>query len=67
MSPREQLHRLVDRLSDDEATAALALLEAQLGEEPADWPPAFFGMLHSGQPDLAARSSEILRQEFGRS
>jgi hypothetical protein len=67
MSPREQLHQLVDRLSDEEAAAALALLQAELGQEPAGWPPAFFGMLHSGQPDLAARSGEILRAEFGRS
>lgn len=26
----------------------------------------FFGMLHSGKRDLAARSDEILRAEFGR-
>ena len=26
--------------------------------------PAFFGSFHSGQPDLAERSSEILRSEF---
>jgi hypothetical protein len=45
---------------------ALVLLQTQLDEEPADWPPEFFGMLH-GRADLAARSSEILREEFGRS
>jgi hypothetical protein len=28
--------------------------------------PEFFGMLHSGKGDLAARSDEILRAEFGR-
>jgi hypothetical protein len=28
--------------------------------------PEFFGMLHSGKGDLAARSEEILRAEFGR-
>ncbi len=67
MTTKERLHRLVDQLSDDQAVAALALLQAQVGEEPEGWPPAFFGMLHSGKADLAARSSEILREEFGRS
>jgi hypothetical protein len=58
--------------------AALELAPVKLGEEPADRPPgrcspaswrlgrlpaSFFGMLHSGQPDLAARSSEILRAD----
>jgi hypothetical protein len=45
---------------------ALALLEGQVaGEpEPAEL-PEFFGMLHSGKGDLAARSEEILRTEFG--
>jgi hypothetical protein len=46
---------------------ALALLEGQLADqaEPAAL-PEFFGMLHSGKGDLAARSDEILRAEFGR-
>ena len=33
--------------------------------EPAA-PPEFFWMPHSGKGDLAARSDEILRAEFGR-
>ena len=67
MTTRERLHRLVDDLSDDEAAEALALLESQVAEqaEPAAL-PEFFGMLHSGKGDLAARSDEILRAEFGR-
>lgn len=66
MTTRERLHRLVDDLSDDEAAEALAILEGQLGDarEPAAL-PEFFGMLHSGKGDLAARSDEILRAEFG--
>jgi hypothetical protein len=67
MTTRESLHRLVDDLSDDQAAAALALLESQLADEPQpDALPEFFGMLHSGKGDLAARSDEILRAEFGR-
>jgi hypothetical protein len=67
MTTRERLHRLVDDLSDDEAAEALALLESQVPDqaEPAAL-PEFFGMLHSGKGDLAARSDEILRAEFGR-
>jgi hypothetical protein len=67
MTTRERLHRLVDELSDDDAAEALALLESQMGAqaEPGP-PPEFFGMLHSGKGDLAARSDEILRAEFGR-
>jgi hypothetical protein len=67
MTTRERLHRLVDDLSDDKAAEALALLESQLADEPEVASlPEFFGMLHSGKGDLAARSEEILRAEFGR-
>ncbi|HYZ52207.1 MAG TPA: hypothetical protein VE733_01660 [Streptosporangiaceae bacterium] len=67
MTTRERLHRLVDDLSDDKAAEALALLESQLADETEAGPvPEFFGMLHSGKGDLAARSEEILRAEFGR-
>lgn len=67
VTTRERLHRLVDDLSDDQAAAALALLESQLADEPqSDALPEFFGMLRSGKGDLAARSEEILRAEFGR-
>ena len=66
MTTRERLHRLVDDLSDDQAAEALALLESQLADEPEPAGlPEFFGMLHSGKGDLAARSEEILRAEFG--
>jgi hypothetical protein len=66
MNTRERLHRLVDHLSENQAAEALALLESQLAEEPEPGAlPEFFGMLHSGKGDLAARSDEILRSEFG--
>ena len=64
MTTRERLHRLVDDLSEDQAAEALALLKSQLAKEPEAL-PEFFGMLHSGKGDLAARSDEILRAEFG--
>jgi hypothetical protein len=66
MTTKERLHRLVDDLSDDKAVEALALLEGQLADAPGPFAmPEFFGMLHSGKGDLAARSDEILRAEFG--
>jgi hypothetical protein len=67
MTTRERLHRLVDDLSEEEAAEALALLAGQLAGqvEPAAV-PEFSGVLHSGTGDLAARSDEILRTEFGR-
>jgi len=66
MTTRERLHRLVDDLSEDQAAEALALLESQLAEEPEPGAlPEFFGLLHSGKGDLAARADEILRAEFG--
>jgi hypothetical protein len=68
VTTKEQLHHLVEQLSDDEASTALALLQDQLADISGSAPlPEFFGMLHSGKGDLAARSSEILRAEFGRS
>jgi hypothetical protein len=67
MTTKERLHRLVDDLSDDKAAEALALLESQMADDQENEPlPEFFGMLHSGKGDLAARSSDILRTEFGR-
>lgn len=66
MTTRERLHRLVDDLSEDQAAEALAMLESQLAQEAEPVaPPGFFGMLRSGKGDLAARSEEILRAEFG--
>ena len=68
MTTKERLHHLVEQLSDDEASAALALLQDQLPDISSSDPlPEFFGMLHSGKGDLADRSQEILRAEFGRS
>jgi hypothetical protein len=68
VTTKEILHRFVDELSDDDAAAALTLLQSQLTDEPESYElPEFFGMLDSAETDLAARSSEILQAEFGRS
>jgi hypothetical protein len=31
----------------------------------AAWPPSWFGSIHAGRSDTAARTEEILRDEFG--
>ncbi len=70
----EDLHRLVDRLTPDQArelrTHALVLMGdperlPSLTEEtvvPRDL--SFIGLIHA-EPDLAQRSQEILREELG--
>jgi hypothetical protein len=64
---RADAHRLVDALDDAQVSNAVQVLR-QLADEPQDTPErqlAWIGML-SAEPDLAERSSEILRQELGR-
>ena len=58
--------RLIDGLSDDETTEALASLESRLTDQTKPALPEFFGRLHSGEEDPTARSDEILRAEFRR-
>jgi hypothetical protein len=69
----EDLHRLVDRLTPGQARElrnhALRLVDEEQ-EEPAAEPRSlprdlsFVGIIHA-EPDLAERSEDILRQEFG--
>ncbi|MEU1549334.1 hypothetical protein [Nocardia sp. NPDC005745] len=73
----EDLHRLVDRLTPDQAHAlravALQLVVTDTAERnSAIEPPgerrrrlSFAGMMHA-EPDLAARSEDLLREERGR-
>jgi hypothetical protein len=74
----DDLHDLVDRLSADQASAlravALQLVAGHAGRagpvRPADGERrrvlSFAGLLEA-EPDLAERSEDILRDEFGRS
>ena len=73
----EDLHRLVDRLGPDQAdvlrAVALQLVKidpAPPGDnhEPSDvWPPPWFGSITSDDANIAERSRDILRAEYGRS
>jgi hypothetical protein len=71
----EDLHRLVDQLGPDQADAlravALQLVKLDpapgIDDEPHDeWPPPWFGSIAGDANDIAERSREILRAEFGR-
>ncbi|MER7455026.1 hypothetical protein ABTW96_32590 [Nocardia beijingensis] len=72
----EDLHRLVDRLTPDQAHALRAVaLQLVVTDVPQQSPAAeaggerrrhlsFAGLMHA-EPDLAARSEEILHEELG--
>jgi hypothetical protein len=65
-STREDAHRLVDALHEQQIRQAVEVLR-ELAGEPEDQAVrdfAWIGML-SAEPDLADRSSEILRRELG--
>ncbi|HEX5404313.1 MAG TPA: hypothetical protein VFX16_18645 [Pseudonocardiaceae bacterium] len=65
-STSEDAHRLVDELDEQQVRQAVGVLR-QLADEPDEQPArefAWIGML-SAEPDLAERSSEILRRELG--
>jgi hypothetical protein len=72
----EELHRLVDRLPLERVRAlravALYLVEGDSGDRTETGPDrdrrrrlSFAGIMDA-EPDLAARSEEILREELGR-
>lgn len=57
---KEQLYELVDRLDEEEVASAVMLLRRQFFDEgPVEPLPASVGALHTGNPDVATRSSEI--------
>jgi hypothetical protein len=70
---REDAHRLLNELDEDQVATAAELLRdlvrqrRPLDDEPAAQPRrqlSFVGMI-SAEPDLAERSAEILRRELG--
>jgi len=67
---REELHHLLDQLSDEQVAPILALVRGSLSarvDGETRWPLlSFVGTLASGKADVAARSQEILREETGR-
>ena len=66
----EDLHRLVDQLTGEQLQEirahTLRLVHSSGHAESEPWPPAFFGSVHAGRSDVAARTEEILAEGFGR-
>ena len=74
-TPKEELHALIDSLSDSAAAdllpeLRLLKLQAEAGAERPQpsgaWPPAWFGSIEGSRPDLAENHEDILRAELGR-
>ena len=75
-TPREELHALVDSLSDKAAADLLPELRllklqsearAQRPQGSGTWPPSWFGAVEGSRPDLSEHIDEVLAAEFGRS
>ncbi|WP_350281295.1 hypothetical protein [Kribbella sp. HUAS MG21] len=74
-TPREELHALIDELSDKAAADLLPELrllkmqtEARTLRAPSSrpWPPAWFGSVDGTPSDFTKHIDEILSAEFGR-
>ncbi len=64
---RDELHRLVEQLPEDQLPAALIEVQRLVGEaELAPWPPAWFGAITAGRADTSQRVDELLAEGFGR-
>jgi hypothetical protein len=61
VNTKEQLHRLVDTLADDQAERALLLLESIAVSTAAS-----LGIGESGRADVSERVDEMLADGFGR-
>ncbi|WP_123813253.1 hypothetical protein [Myceligenerans xiligouense] len=66
---RNELHDLVDELSDEQLPGALSDLRRHLSVvRGSSWPPAWFGSAESpaGMNDASERIDEFLAEGFGR-
>lgn len=64
---RDELHRLVEQLPEDQVSAALIEVQ-RLASAPdtSPWPPAWFGAITAGRTDTSGRVDELLAEGFGR-
>lgn len=61
---RDELHHLVDELAETEVAPVLDIVRDRVARQPERRRRlSFSGLLHA-EPDLAARSEEILRAKF---
>ena len=65
---RDELHRLVNELPDQQIPAVLAEARRRAHlEQAAEWPPPFFSSFASGLDSLGAEHDDLLADGFGRS
>jgi hypothetical protein len=65
---REELHRLVEELPEEDVPAVLDDVRRHLHVvQGRPWPPAWFGAAESQTTDVAERSEDLLGEGFGRS
>ena len=64
VTTKEQLHELVDRLSDEQVDELLRLAEEFNAESKESSLPSFVGMGHSGHGHLGRQAKAILRTEL---
>lgn len=62
---REELHQLVDQLSETQLRPALQLIRGRVEESSGPGRDLPFFASFEAEPDLAERSEEILRTELG--
>lgn len=64
---RDELHRFVEQLSEDQVPAALVKVQRVAGATPlTSWPPAWFGAIKAGRTDTSERVDDLLAEVFGR-
>lgn len=65
---REELHRLVDALPEEQVAVAMADVRRRVRPQvPGSWPPPWVGSIIAGRTDVARNYDDILAEGFGRS
>jgi len=61
---REELHRVIDRLPEDQLRSTLTAVQQRIPgsctESKNQWPPDWFGSYRSGRTDTSERVDELL-------
>jgi hypothetical protein len=64
---RDELRRLVERLPEDQVSAALSEVQRLARvTEPTSWPPPWFGAIATNRTDISEHVDELLAEGFGR-
>ncbi|MGF1663063.1 MAG: hypothetical protein ACFCVG_11465 [Kineosporiaceae bacterium] len=65
---REELHRLVDALPEEQVSQALEDVRRHLPPTVAgSWPPPWVGAIVAGRSDVSETYDDLLAEGFGRS